>query len=78
MNALAVVVREISTNELRSNLVIFLTLGISTPFVIKIPNFGQMLLSSNQSITLSLDALAVLVCEISTNELRSNLVIFLT
>ena len=60
-DALAVLVREIPTHELRSNLAFVLTLSISEQGVVQTPDFKEMLLSSSQSITLRLDALAVLV-----------------
>ena len=66
MNALAVQVCEISTHELRSSLTFVLTLGISEQGVGKKPDFQKMLLSSSQSTTQNLDALAVTVQEIST------------
>ena len=44
LDALAVVVREISTRQLRSNLAFILTLSISTPFVVQTPDFGNMLI----------------------------------
>ena len=78
LDALAFVVREISTRELRTNLVSFLTLSNSKPCVVGTPDFRKMLLSSSQSITQHFGALAVVVREISTRELRTNLVSFLT
>ena len=50
----------------------------STPFLDQTPVFGEMLLSSSESTTQDLDALAVAVREIPTHELRSNLAVFLT
>ena len=41
-----------------------LLLSIFEPHVVQTPNFKQMLLSSVQSSTQRLDALAVVVCEI--------------
>ena len=54
------------------------TLGISTPFVVQTPNLEEILLSSIKSTTHNLDALAVVVGEISNHKLRSNLAFFLT
>ena len=54
------------------------TLGISTPFVVQTPNLEEILLSSIKSTTQNLDALAVVVGEISNHKLRSNLAFFLT
>ena len=67
LDALAFVVREISTRELRTNLVSFLTLSTSKPCVVETPEFRKMLLSSNQSITQHFGALAVVVHEISND-----------
>ena len=78
LDALTVIVREISTHELRSNSAFFLTLSISILFVVQTPDFGKMLLSLNKSTTQNLDAQAVVVCEISTPKLRSNLAFILT
>ena len=74
-DTVAVVVREILTHELRSNLAVFLTLSISS--VVQTPYFEKMLLSLSQSTTQGLDALAVVIGEISTHELQSNLAFFL-
>ena len=78
LNAIAAQVCEVSTHELKSNLTFVLTLDISKQGVVQSPDFGKMLLSLSQSTTLNLDALAVVVHEISTNKLRSNLAIFVT
>ena len=72
LDGLALVICEISTRELRSNLDVFLTLSISTPFLFQTPDFGKMLLNLSQSVIQNLDALALVICEISTQELRSN------
>ena len=76
LDSLAVAVREISSHQLRSNSDFFLTLSIFTPFVVQIPGYGKMLLNVSQNTTQNLDALALVICEISTQELRSNLDIF--
>ena len=78
LDALALVICEISTRELRSNSDYFLTLSISTPFIFQTPDFGKMLLNISQSVMQNLDALALVICEISTRELRSNSDYFLT
>ena len=78
MDALAVVVCEISTHELTSNLAFFLTSSFSEPCVVQTPDFRKMLLSSSQSTTQNLDALIVVVHEISNHELMSNLAFLLT
>ena len=76
LDTIAFVVREISTRELRKNLVSFLTLGTSKPCVVETPGFRKMLLSSSQSITQHFGALAVVVHEISNDEVRLNLANF--
>ena len=78
MDALAVVVHEISTHNWRTDLAIFLTLSISEPMIVQVPNFERKLRYSSLSITQNLDALAVVVHEISTHNWRTNLAIFLT
>ena len=78
LDALALVICEISTQELRSNLDFFQTLSISTPFLFQIPDFGKMLLNVSQSITQNVDTLAVIICEIATQEQRSNLAFIMT
>ena len=78
LDSLAVAVREISSHQLRSNSDFFLTLSIFTPFVVQIPGYGKMLLNVSQNTTQNLDALALVICEISTQELRSNLDFFQT
>ena len=57
MYALAVVVCEISSYELRPNLAYILTSNISKLSVVKTPKFGKMLLSSSQSTTQNLGVL---------------------
>ena len=56
VDTLAVVVLEISTHELRSNLAFFLTLSISKQCVVQTQNFRKILLSSSQSTAQNLDA----------------------
>ena len=78
LDGLALVICEISTRELRSNSDFFLTLSISTPFLFQTPDFGKMLLNVSQSVIQNLDAVALGICEISTQELSSNSDYFLT
>ena len=78
MDVLGVTVHEISAPELRSNLDFILTLGIFEPPVIQIPDFMKILLSLSQTTTQNLDGIAVVVCEISTHELRSSLAFILS
>ena len=70
LDALAVIICEISTQEPRSNLAFIMTLSISTTFAGQTPDFGKTLLSVSQSTTQNLDSLAGVVWEISTHELR--------
>ena len=56
VDTLAVVVLEISTHELRSNLAFFLTLSISKQCVVQTQNFRKILLSSSQNTAQNLDA----------------------
>ena len=67
-----------SSHKLRSNLAVFLTSNILTPFLVKTPIFWEMLLGSTQSATQTLDAIAVVVQEISCHKLMPNLAVFLT
>ena len=78
LDALALEICEISTRELRSNPDYFLTLSISTPFIFQTPDFGKKWLNVIQSVLQNLDGLALVICEISTPELRSNSDFFLT
>ena len=78
MDALAVAVLDISSRELKSTLAFVVTLSISKPDAVKTPDYRQMLVSSSQSTTQNLDTLAVVVPEISSRELRSNLAFLLT
>ena len=78
LDVLGFVVREISPHELRSHLAFLQTLSISKPSVVQTTNFKKILLSSSQSTTQNLDALAIVVCEISSHELRPNLAYTLT
>ena len=69
---------EISTSKLKSNFDFFQTLSIFIPFSAKTPVFEKMLLKSRRRITHDLEAVAVVVREISTGKLKSNLAFFLT
>ena len=75
--AVAVVVREISTRKLKSNLAFFLHLSISKAFSVQTPLFEKMSLNSRRRITYDWEALAVVVREIPTGKLKSNLAFFL-
>ena len=78
MKAVAVLILEILTRKLKSNLAFFLTLSISKAFVMQITDFEKMLLNSRRRITLDLQAVAVVVREISTSKLKSSFDFFLT
>ena len=78
MKAVAVLILEILTHKLKSNSVFFLTLKISKAFAVQTPNFDRVLLNQRRTITHDLEAGAVVVHEISTANLKSNLVSFLT
>ena len=64
LNTLAVAVLEITTDELRSNLTVFLTLSICKLCVAQIPNLQRVVASSRQSFKQHFNALAVVVPEI--------------
>ena len=70
--AVAVVVREISTGKLKSILVFFLPLNISKAFSVQTPLFVKIFLNSTRGITNDWEALAVVVREISTGKLKRN------
>ena len=78
LEAVALVVDEISTRKLDSNVAFILPLSISKVFVVQTPDFEKMLLNSRRRITHDLEAAAVVVREISTGKLKSNLAFFLT
>ena len=78
LEAVALVVDEISTRKLDSNVAFILTLSISKVFVVQTPDFEKMLLNSRRRITHDSEAAAVVVREISTGKLKSNLAFFLT
>ena len=70
-DALAFALPEISTYKLTTNLAFFLTLNIFKPYVVQNLNFKKMLLSSIETNTQILVALAVLVHEILTCEKKT-------
>ena len=72
------VVSKILAIHLRSFLVVFLTLTLFERRGVRIPNFQEELLRSRLSVTGNLDALTAVLCEISTFQLKSFLVDFLT
>ena len=75
LEAVAFVAREISTGKLKSNFDFFRTLGIFIPFSVQTPVFEKMLLKSRRRLMHGLEAVAVVVDEISIN---SNLAFILT
>ena len=78
MKAVAVLILGILTRKLTSNFALFLTFSISKAFAVQTPDFDRVLLNQRRIITHDLDAVAVVVSEISTAKLKSNLVSFLT
>ena len=64
LNAVAVLVPEITSHELRSNLTVFLTLSISKLCVAQTPNLQRVVVSSRESITQNFHGLVVVVSEI--------------
>ena len=77
MKAVAVLILEVLTRKLNQNLAFFLTLSISKAFAFPTPDFGKMLLNLRSRITRDLEAVAVVVDEILTVKLNSNLAFFL-
>ena len=75
MEATAFQVCEISTHKLKSNFALFLTLSISRPFSVQTAVFEKMLLKSRRRLMHCLEAVALVVDEISIN---SNLAFILT
>ena len=77
MKAVAVLILEILTRKLKSNLAFFLTMSISKAFAFQTLDFDKMLLNLRSRITRDLEAVAVVVDEILTVKLNSNLALFL-
>ena len=77
MKAVALLILEILTRKLKSNLAFFLTLSISKAFAFQTPDFDKMLLNLRSRITRDLEAVAFVVDEILTVKLNSNLALFL-
>ena len=61
LEAVAELIREISTHKLKSNLTFVITLSIPIPFVVQTPDFGKMLLKSRRRITHYLEVVAIVV-----------------
>ena len=78
MGAVAVVLDEILTVKLNSNLAFFLNMSISILFLVQAPTFEKTLLKYRRRITLDMKFVAVLILEILTRELKSNLAFFLS
>ena len=53
-------------------------MSIFIPFSVQTPVFEKMLLKSRGRLVPGLEAIAAVVCEISTGKLKSNLAFFLT
>ena len=69
-------VYEIPTLKLKLNLAFAVTLSISVPLLLRTLVFEKMLLKSGRIITHDLEAVAVVVREISTGKLKSNFAFF--
>ena len=76
MEAVAVVVDEILTVKLNSNLAFFLNMSISILFLVQAPHFKKRLLKEGQRITLDMKAVAVLILEILARKLNPSLAFF--
>ena len=63
MKALAVLILEILTRKLKSNLAFFLTMSISKAFAVQTPDLEKMLLKSRQRITHDMKVVGVLIRE---------------
>ena len=77
MKAVALLILEILNQKLKSNLAFSLTMSISKAFAFQTPDFDKMLLNLRSRITRDLEAVAVVVDEILTVKLNSNLAFFL-
>ena len=77
MKAVAVMILVVLIPKLNPNLAFLLTLCISKPFAFQTPDFGKMLLNERSRITHNLGAVAVVVDEILTVKLNSDLAFFL-
>ena len=77
MKAVALLILEILNQKLKSNLAFFLTMSICKAFAFRTPDFDKMLLNLRSRITRDLEAVAVVVDEILTVKLNSNLALFL-
>ena len=78
VEAVAFVVREISTSKLKSNFDFFRTLSIFIPLSVQTPVFEEILLKSRRRVMHGLEAAAVVVDEISTLKSKPNLAFVLT
>ena len=78
MEATAIVVFEMSTSKLKSNFDFFLTLTIVILFSVQTPVFEKMLRKSRRRLMHDLEAVALVVDEISTRKLDSNVAFILT
>ena len=71
-------VDEILTVKLNSDLAFSLNISISILFLVQAPTFEKTLLKYRRRITLDMKSVAVLILEILTRELKSNLAFFLS
>ena len=78
LEAVAVVVCEISISKLKSSFDFFLTLSIFISFSVQTPAFEKILLKSRRRLMHGLEAVALVLHELSTRKLNSNLAFILT
>ena len=78
MKAVAVVVDEILTLKINSNLAFILNMTISILFLVQGPHFEKTLLKEWQRITLYMKAAAVQILEVLTRKLNPNSAFLLT
>ena len=78
MEAIALVVDEILTVKLNSYLAFSLNISISILFLVQAPTFEKTLLKYRRRITLDMKSVAILILEILTYKLKSNLAFLLT
>ena len=77
MKAVPVMILEVLIPKLNPNFAFLLTLCISQPYAFQTPDFDKMLLNLRSRITHNLGAVAVVVDEILTVKLNSNLAFLL-
>ena len=78
MEAVAVVVDQILTLKINSNLAFFLNMSISILFLVQAPHFEKTLEKECQRITLYIKAVAVMILDVLIPKLNPNLAFLLT